>query len=176
MNHTKRIKVTQNKRSQLTLFISTEDAYLIEKIREKFNPEQRRLIAAHVTLCREDEIENLDSILNNLLQLAAEPVSIQFGPVTRFHDGKGLLIPARGNNEAFDLLRLQILAGTNTKIRKHDPHITLMHPRNSTCTDEIFNQVRKIELPGSFTFDSIALIEQVNGGKWKVKNVFKLKQ
>ena len=164
----------QRKRQQLTLFIRPEDASAIESIREKYNPEQQRLIAAHVTLCREDEIENLDPVLHNLQQLAAAPISIQFGSVTRFDDGKGLLIPAKGINDAFDQLRLQILAGTNTKVRQHEPHITLMHPRNSTCTDEIFEHIRNIHFPRSLHFDSIALIEQEDGGVWVVSNIFKL--
>lgn len=166
----------QRKRQQLTLFIRPEDASAIESIREKYNPEQQRLIAAHVTLCREDEIENLDPVLHNLQQLAAAPISIQFGSVTRFDDGKGLLIPAKGMNDAFDQLRLQILAGTNTKVRQHEPHITLMHPRNSTCTDEIFEQVSEVKLPESFTFNSIALVEQINGGRWGIVHMFTLKK
>lgn len=167
-------QMEQSKRQQLTLFLRPEDAHIIESIREKYNPVQKRLIAAHVTLCREDEIENQEIILNNLRQLNTQPITIMFGAVTRFNDGKGLLIPAMGNNAAFDQLRRQILTGTQINIRKHGPHITLMHPRNSTCTDEIFKQIRKIHLPKSLLFDTISLIEQEDGGVWQVLKIFKL--
>lgn len=164
----------QSKRRQLTLFIRPDDAHIIESIREKYNPIQKRLIAAHVTLCREDDLENLAIILDNLAQLNTKPITIQLGPVTRFNNGKGLLIPAMSNNDALDQLRRQILTGTQINVRKHEPHITLMHPRNATCTDEIFDQLRMIHLPKSLLFDTISLIEQVDGGVWQVLKIFKL--
>ena len=47
-------------RRQLTLFVKKEDAETIEQIRQAFNPRQFELIKSHVTLCREDEIQNLE--------------------------------------------------------------------------------------------------------------------
>ena len=52
-------------RRQLTLFL-TEQNQIIEEIRATYNPKQFELIKAHVTLCREDEIEdNLEEIIRN---------------------------------------------------------------------------------------------------------------
>jgi hypothetical protein len=56
----------KQKRIQLTLFAEENKSGVIEKIREAFNPQQYELIKAHVTLCREDELEQLDKVLANL--------------------------------------------------------------------------------------------------------------
>lgn len=163
-------------RRQLTFFVGKNDAQEIEFIRKKFNPEQYHLINSHVTLCREDEIENLPVVLNNLQQLNTTKISICFGKPTRFADGKGVLLPASGDNRAFHELRLKILAGLNFEVRQHEPHITLMHPRNSTCTDDIFKAIQKISLPAYLSFDSVSLIEQIENSPWKILDTFHLKK
>ena len=52
-------------RQQLTLFLKDKQE-IIEEIRATYNPKQHDLIAAHITLCREEELENIESILKNL--------------------------------------------------------------------------------------------------------------
>lgn len=153
-------------RRQLTLFVPEEQREIIEKIRAEFNPIQYSLISAHVTLCREDEIEP-NKLLKNNIQLS-KPLEINFSQVERFADGKGLMIPASADNIEFNELKKNILGGN--LIRNHQPHITLMHPRNSICTDEIFERIKVIELPKQFSFNEICLIEQVNGKKWMIIN------
>lgn len=162
-------------RRQITLFVGRKDATEIENIRKKFNPKQQHLIDSHVTLCREDEIENITFVLDNLQRLDTHKISIRFGQVTRFDNGIGVLLPALGDNEQFHQLRLKVLTGLNTTIRRHEPHITLMHPRNSTCTDEIFKAIQKINLPTSLSFDRISLIEQIDGGQWQTLKTYELK-
>ena len=159
-------------RRQLTLFVSKDDAATIEAIRRKYNLKQRELIDCHVTLCREDEIENIDGVLHNLANLTKRSLLIYFGRVTRFNDGKGVLIPATNENEAFHELRKQVLKGVNDNPKRHEPHITLMHPRNSTCTDKIFEEIEQVNLPSQLIFKSISLIEQVDGGQWKTLKTF----
>ena len=165
----------KNIRRQLTLFVNKKDAQEIENIRKRFNLEQYNLIDSHVTLCREDEIENLSIVLDNLQQLDIPKIVIQFEKVTRFDNGKGVLIPSSGNNEEFHHLRSKVLTGLNMPVRRHEPHITLMHPRNCTCTDEIFKAIQKINLPISLSFDTISLIEQLNGGQWQTLETYILK-
>ncbi len=162
------------KRLQLTLFIPESESRAIEKIRQTFNPAQYALIKSHVTLCREDELESLDLIRENLAQLNNNPIEIKFGPVIRFSDQKGVMIPAIGSNEAFQELRRQILKGTIETPRIQEPHITLMHPRNATCTDAIFEQIQQIPLPQSIRFMTISLIEQEIGMPWKVLKTYEL--
>lgn len=154
-------------RRQLTLFVHPDNAHEIEKIRHQFNPRQQELIAAHVTLCREDEIENIEAVLNTLRKLEKSIITIRFGHPIRFEDGKGVLLPASGDNTQFHQLRLKVLPGPDMVVRRHEPHITLMHPRNSICTDEVFEAIRKITLPTTLTFHNVSLIQQVDGGQWE---------
>lgn len=155
-------------RRQLTLFIENE---IIDHIRIKFNPIQHALIAAHVTLCREDELENLEEVIKNIKSLKTNhSISITFNNVERFENGKGVFMPGKAENINFYTLRNNILESP----RKHLPHITLMHPRNSTCTDSIFEEIKSYPLPTLLTFRKISLIEQKNGGIWEVLAEFPL--
>ena len=159
-------------RQQLTLFI-TDQNEAIEKIRAEFNPIQYRLIGAHVTLCREDEIETLDKVVRNIKSLNLdEPIRIEFGSPERFDNGKGVLIPARMKSNEFYELRKAVLNGINEFPNENLPHITLMHPRNSTCTDMIFSQIKNYKLPTELSLDTISLIEQTNEGRWTVVEQF----
>ena len=161
-------------RRQLTLFVQRNDAKHIEDIRCKYNPQQSEIIDSHVTLCREDEIENMDQILHNLTQLEQKAITINFGQVIRFDNGKGVYIKSISDNYEFHQLRRKILKGVNHNPRRQEPHITLMHPRNSTCTDNIFEQILKIEIPNELTFTKISLIEQEGNNVWKIIKEIKL--
>ncbi len=103
--------MTNNIRKQLTLFVENEDAVSIEEVRKEFNLRQSELINSHVTLCREDEIENIDKVLLNLTQRNRKIITIKFGQVTRFDNGKGVLIPATTENKEFYELRQKVLKG-----------------------------------------------------------------
>ena len=169
--------MTSDIRRQLTLFVEPTDAVTIEQARQEFNPRQFEIIKAHVTLCREDEIENLEKVISNLFLLTQtqQNIFIEFGKVARFDNGKGLFLPATNDNKEFEYLRRRILFGLYDNPRIQKPHITLMHPRNSTCTDEIFEQVEEINLPTKLEFKRISLIEQENGGQWKTLKTFEFK-
>lgn len=163
-------------RRQLTLFLETKDAEIIEKIRKTYNPAQYGLIKAHVTLCREDEIENLEKVKSNLIALDNQAIELEFGKIERFENGKGIFLYAKVKHEAFDNLRKQILNDIIVEPRTQEPHITLMHPRNSTCTDEIFDEMVKMDLPSKFTFHKISLIEQEAGGPWRILEEYELRK
>jgi len=164
-----------NKRIQLTLFIPDQYAVAFEKVRKTYNPEQYKLIHAHVTLCREDELDQIDDVVLNLEQLQFECFAINLGAVERFSQGKGVLLPTIGDNEVFQKLRSTVLKGIIEQPRKHAPHITLMHPRNASCTDEIFESIQKNSFPQQITFDEISLIEQEIGEKWQILKTYKLR-
>jgi hypothetical protein len=166
---------TNNIRRQLTLFVEPEDAEIIEQVRQEFNPLQFELIKAHITLCREDEIQDLEKVISNLLLLTSTEISIEVGKVIRFDNGKGLLIPAKGINIEFQELRRQVLQGLIDNPRTQEPHITLMHPRNSTCTNKIFEIIKDISFPKNLKFKKISLIEQKDGRCWNIKKEFELK-
>ncbi|HUM51653.1 MAG TPA: hypothetical protein PK431_07535 [Chitinophagales bacterium] len=164
--------MTNNIRRQLTLFVEQTAAEQIELIRQEFNPRQFELIKAHVTLCREDEIINLEKVKSNLLLLTTSEINIEFGKIKRSDNGNGLFLPATNDNVEFDNLRKQVLSGLTDHPRKQKAHITLMHPRNSTCTDNIFKQVEKIKLPTKINFRKISIIEQKDGGQWRILEEF----
>lgn len=163
-----------NKRKQLTLFITEKHAETIEDIRGKYNPAQYALIKAHVTLCREDEIENISTIIESLESLSHKSIIINFDKIVRFSNGKGVLISATKINTEYHELREEILKNANAKIKFHEPHITLMHPRNSTCTDEIFEKIKKCSFPFALSFEKISLIEQILGQPWKILSEYYL--
>ncbi|WP_299781498.1 2'-5' RNA ligase family protein [uncultured Formosa sp.] len=153
-------------RKQLTLFVEKSNEN-IEKIRAEFNPIQYNLISCHITLCREDEIEPIEKIIKRIKAIhLKKPISIKLNRAERCAGGKGVLLPATENNIEFRELRETIL-GTKL-IKEQFPHVTLMHPRNSTCNEKIFTEIKKQELPTELFFHKISLIEQRNGGKWNV--------
>ena len=133
---------------------------------------QYGLIKSHVTLCREDEIGNLQQILDNIHSVDQKPITINFEKIVRFSDGKGILISAHQNNPEYHELRRKILS--SDKIKFSEPHITLMHPRNSICTDEIFDDIKQLDFSPKIIFDTISLIEQIDGGEWKTLQKFEL--
>ena len=163
-----------NKRRQLTLFIDSNAAATIEQLRRQFNPLQYALIKAHVTLSREDELNPIEKVMSNLMMLHNEPVSIEFGKPIRFSENNGVLIPAIGTNESFQELRKNILKDIVEEPRRHEPHITLMHPRNSTCTDILFEQISKFSFPNIIQFKKISLVEQEMGKQWQLVKEFEL--
>ena len=162
------------RRKQLTLFVDETQSKAIEKIRLTFNPKQYELIKSHVTLCREDELGKLEHTLDNLLALNYEPVAMSLGPLKRFAEGKGVLIPILGNSTSFHRLRAAILKGVVDTPRLQEPHITLMHPRNSICTDPIFETIKSYSLPDTLLFTKVSLIEQEIGKKWHTLREFEL--
>jgi hypothetical protein len=83
-------------RRQLTLFIDQHHAHEIERIRRQFDPKQYELIASHVTLCREGEIEDIHTLLEHLQEVSFSRIALHFGAVTRSENGKGALLPALG--------------------------------------------------------------------------------
>ena len=159
-------------RQQLTLFLR-DKSDMIERLRHKYNPIQYDLIPAHVTLCREDEIIDIGKVIENLKSINNSlPIKIKFSVVKRFCKNKGLYLPASVENTTFKELRRRVLTDIDSNPRNHQPHITIVHPRNATCTDDIYNEVRHQTLPKVLVFDCISLIEQCNDQKWSILNEF----
>ncbi len=161
-------------RRQLTLFADKADTLEIEHIRSKYNPIQKALIDCHITLCREDEITHLDKVLVNLSALKFHQLIWQLGQPKLFEDEKGIFIPVYDIESQFHELRARILKNGVEAPRIQDPHITLLHPRNSVCSREILMDIVKKQLPAQLTFKTISLIEQKNDEKWETLRTFKL--
>ena len=136
----------------------------IEKLRHQFNPVQAALIPAHVTLCREDEVDDW-SLLKIRIQ-AAGPlnITIEFGRPVR--ESNLVYLPVVGGADQIENLRRELL-GTATHLpRKQLPHLTIIHPRNGVCTDTVFRDLLDRCVPFSAIFREISLIEQWDGGPW----------
>lgn len=155
-------------RRQATLFLQQKPE--IEAIRSKFNPRQAELIAAHVTLCREDEVKDWDKLADRLEGLPSR-VTLQFTCPVR--EGNLVIMPAIDSDGSFIALREHLLSPD--PVRDHSPHLTLIHPRNGTCTDNIWDTIRYSIKPFDYTFNQVSLIFQQNGEIWQTLRTFLLK-
>lgn len=155
-------------RRQQTLFLTDPERATAEAIRQQLDPVQHRLIPAHVTLCREDELAAHGiADLNDLPALDAHaPLTLQFGAPELFH-GHGVLLPCVAGESEFHQLRVAILG--STQIRTHHAHITLAHPRNPRVVDDLLAACVGLTTPVTATFSRIALIEQSGSEPWKVR-------
>lgn len=160
-------------RFQLSLFVPPPIGADLDAIRRIVDPVQRRLIPAHVTLCREDEIAGLalPDVHARIGRGQHGPITLHFGPPERF-GGHGILLPCVDGRVAFDALRAMVLAPR--PVRPHAPHLTLAHPRNAKapgndlrCDESLRDGVR-------VTFAEVHLIEQVDDAPWVVRGTVSL--
>lgn len=160
-------------RRQLSLFIPSAQRWEIEAVRAILDPVQRRLIPAHVTLCRDEETERLLDGPEPLEDRDAGfgPLEMQFGQAEPFYD-HGILLPCEAGRDAFQKLRNQLLGGTEA--RKQDPHITLAHPRNPKSAGNTLSRALELPSPLNIKFTELNLIEQTGGDPWRVVGVFAL--
>ncbi len=147
-------------RRQATLYI--DGASDIELIRRRYNPVQAALIAPHVTLCREDEVADWERFESRLREMCPICLTLEFGPALR--EGNFVYLPVVGGEGAYHQLRHDLLQG---QPNVQTPHLTIIHPRNGMCTDEIYNDIQRRIVARTHTFHKVALIEQANGGVWK---------
>ena len=166
--------MSESYRTQLTLFVNSPESQIIDKIRERYNPIQYSLIKPHITLCREEEIINIEKVTKNLENLKFEAFSLELGKPTRFNDANGLYLPIVGNSEKYFQLRKLILNEVFETISNPLPHITIMHPKNSSCSNEIFNQIISFNIPQLVNFSCVSLITQRNNEKWITVKEFHL--
>ena len=160
-------------RVQLTLFLSGSAAERIEAVRRVLDPVQFKLIPAHVTLCREDELEGLSPALlqQRLKSSGIGPLTLGFGFAEEFNT-HGVLVPCISGEEKFRALREAVL-GTSA-IRLQQPHITLAHPRNPKAPGN--NPATAIALGSALKarFVSVCRIQQDGGAPWQVLQRFPL--
>ena len=149
------------KRRQASLYLSGQSQ--IETVRLRYNPLQAQLIPAHVTLCREDEVTDWITFEARLKKLSPFQVTLTFGVPVR--EDNFVFLPVQEGRNNFHDFRSAILS---KEARTQTPHVTLIHPRNGTCTDQIFAEiVATVNAPFQYSFREVMLIEQENGGVWK---------
>ena len=152
-------------RRQATLYLPPAYAAEIERLRAACNPAQHALIRAHVTLCREDEVHDWDELAKRLTAIGPVSVALAFGAPVR--DGDLVYLPATGSTASFDQLRASLLDRPAASIRRQAPHITLIHPRNGTCSDATFASILARCSPFDVTLRAVTLIAQVDDGPWQ---------
>jgi 2'-5' RNA ligase len=154
-------------RLQCSLFVPRDVAADLEAIRRILDPVQSRLIPAHVTLCREDELGALSlDDLQARLRHAPGPITLRFGPPEAFGE-HGLLLPAIGGIDDFQSLRELVLADRGA--RPHVPHLTLAHPRNPKSAGNSRDATAPLRAGLTIAFDVIQFIEQVDNAPWTVR-------
>lgn len=146
-------------RRQASLYLP--NALHVESLRRRHNPVQARLIPAHVTLCREDEVDDWDAVRETLLSVCPFELTLEFGAPVREHNF--VFLPVRKGLDAFHAFRRTLL---KAEPRQHIPHVTIIHPRNGTCTDSIFEEIASNIEPFPCTFREVMLIEQKGDGPW----------
>lgn len=160
-------------RVQLSLFVPQDVGADIEAIRRVVDPVQSRLIPAHVTLCREDELAGLGlpDVQARLGQVRHGPIRLQFGPPERFGE-HGILLPCAGGTAAFQAVRAAILAGRTA--RPHTPHLTLAHPRNPKAPGNDLRAAATLRAGLRIAFTAVHLIEQADDAPWVVRGTVPL--
>jgi hypothetical protein len=151
-------------RRQLSLYVPVDSAAGIEAVRALVDPLQHSLIPAHVTLCREDELGDMDAIRERLAGAGMHALRLAFGAPLRFST-HGVLLPCIAGIEQFRELRQALLQ--SRAIRELSPHITLAHPRNPPCAGD--GLALAGALPGelAITFPVMRLIEQTGNAAWR---------
>ena len=139
----------------------------LDALRRALDPAQASLIAAHVTLCREDEIEHLyqKSIFSRIQEWTHGPVSLSFGQPRRFN-GHGVLLPCVQGSGQFHSLRQWLLQ--DQAAREHGAHLTLAHPRNPKSPGNTDAAIAAFPQTLQLQFSAVALIEQYGSAPWRV--------
>ena len=156
-------------RTQLSLFVSGPSLDRLERIRKLVDPTQAALIPAHVTLCRDEEVQLLSpSLIGSRLE-TQPPILIEFDIVKQV-GGHGLILRSTDSHDGFKRLRRRVL-GPDSK--RSDAHITLAHPRNPRAKGNTLDAV-DIALPISVSFDKAVLIVQdTTDTPWRITYEFR---
>ena len=159
-------------RKQLSMYVPPDAATELEAVRRAVDPVQSRLIPAHVTLCREDELGRLESVRAGLRRPPFKPLTLRFGRPVAF-SGHGLLLECVGGGDQFRALREYLLAPG--RIRDQKPHITLAHPRNPKAGGNSSGNTSALPEVIEVTFPSVCLIEQEGDEPWRLLETYELR-
>lgn len=152
-------------RRQLTLFVAAADSAALEALRRRLDPVQHGLIAAHVTLCRDAELDDWDGLARRLATLDQAPLTLRFGAPRPFHE-HGILVDCIAGAGQFQALRLALLGGG--PVAELAPHMTLAHPRNRRAPgNALAAAAAALPQPLALRFDRCSLIEQHGHAPWQ---------
>jgi len=154
-------------RTQLTLFVPSPEREQLEALRHQLDPVQAALIAAHVTLCREDEIAALaaDTLPDRVRRWPHGPLMLAFGAPQRFQ-GHGALLPGAQGLQAFQQLRQWLLADAAARV--HHAHLTLAHPRNPRAPGNTDAALDAAPPALRLRLSQVALVQQAGAQPWRL--------
>lgn len=164
-------------RRQLSLFVPPPMGAQLDQCRAILDPIQASLIASHVTLCRDDELLEMTSIVDRLHELCdlvrpeIFPLRLSFG-VARRGDGHGIYLDCIDGDVAYQQLREFLLSPSQA--RRMTSHITLAHPRNPCAAANQNLDFSTLPQHFSLEFSKIAWIEQEPNSAWHVVQEFQL--
>jgi hypothetical protein len=159
-------------RTQLSMYVPLDAARDLESVRRVVDPVQSSLIPVHLTLCREDELDDLASIRARLRTAPFGPLTLRFGkPVSSL--GHGVFLVCIEGEDRFRALRKYVLA--SSRVREQKPHITLAHPRNPRYRGDALNVASTLPDASEITFPSVSLIEQDGNLPWRVVETYELR-
>jgi 2'-5' RNA ligase len=147
-------------------------AKAIEEVRKTVDPIQSRLIPAHITLCREDELEDNSKLHDRLSNIPFKPLTLRFGKPEIF-SGHGLLLNCIEGADDFRLLREYLL--DSKSIRNQTPHITLAHPRNPKSSGNLLSATANLPDIITINCSTIYLIEQEASEPWRILARYELR-
>jgi len=154
-------------RRQLSLFVAEPESAELDALRARADPVQHALIPAHVTLVRDEDVDDWSAVRARLEALAPLRLELELGP-PRPMEGGGAFLPVVGPSAAFDELRARLLLGQRGEARAQTPHLTLLHPRNRARWGLTLEQVCAQRTPARVAFDHVVMIEQVAGAPWRI--------
>lgn len=153
-------------RRQLSLFVAEPERTELDALRARADPVQHALIPAHVTLVRDEDVDNWARVHARLEALAPLRLVLELGPPCAL-EGGGAMLPVVGSTAGFDELRARLLAGQPGATRKQTPHLALLHPRNRARWGLSVAEVCAQRTPTRVVFERVVWIEQVAGEPWR---------
>ena len=154
-------------RRQLSLYVAEPEASRVEALRRVLDPVQQSLIPAHATFARDGDL-GMGSDLEwreRIAGLRESGLRLRFGPAEVFQL-HGILMRCVDGLDRFEAFRARVLGPATLALV---PHITLAHPRNPRAPGNSLALARE-RLPDGLElrFESLNLIEQHDGGRWRV--------
>lgn len=141
-------------------------ATVLESVRRVVDPVQASLIAAHVTLIRENEIsEHCWRNLIDDLQSPEYPLTLKFGEPER-SIAHGILMPCQEGHAEFQRLRCRLFK--HLADRETAAHLTLAHPRNPQAPGNTLENTRPLKAGITVSFQEMALIRQTGNAPWQI--------
>lgn len=155
-------------RRQLTLFLPEAQREAVEAVRRTVDPRQAALIAGHVTLCRDAELQPWLPVQRRLAEVGPVSLTMQFGTPEVLADGAVLLRPVAGMAE-YQQLRCALLGPL---AKEHGAHITLLHPRHAAGVSYDLAAIAQAVAGLTVTFRSISDITQVGNDPWQIQTSY----